>query len=1242
MAAGNTNNEESQSGTVRIAELPGKVGVYRSDFDKHIKGTGFRQPAGTIDMNPVLSLPDNPITLQDTITKLYSIMLSQNDFVSIGDGISSFGTFTVGLNGNTTINDCFTAALNSPRFQNGHGGIILLKNGTYTFGSTVNLPAGISVIGETCTVINAHCPVFEIYESKNVSISTDTSSSKADGYFINKISNITFMDSQDLATPSLSASEFIIADLGSNVEITNCNFYGRVDTQNNITQNVVIYGTNVSIYNTLLKISNCVIYCVQQVVNFQTLSMHDKLTISKNRIWATGNKTTSTVNALISACGADIEISDNDILFGIYANNSNLQYAKYVLYCETSPGFKANLFIVNNKLKFTDTSVIQENNLVKFNNSITPATSANYIGIIRNNTTSGFGDHDWYIVVGDGINTIGDINGTNALETIYNCYFNQNNYSSSFTGGQVTIYVKPGEYTIGNNYFNTQTTGFNYSIIGLSDTANIPQISFEQSDGYGAKSKYLGNNIQNIYFRGINEISTIKLIDSYLENNNTNNTRHAFYTISKCINCVFENCKLESQAGYSSATYSELTNDHIDNLYVQDCKFVQTEAFTGIINNTAIYKYCPCPSNIVIKNCVLGNANYGSFLTIEGKENSKLTLENCVICSMNSANFILYTSNIKDINIKNCKFDISNWNVNVSEISSVMRFLNNSSTNPLSNFIFEHNIIIGTDKNVDLGLNYGLRIEGFNNIDIIDNTFEKLTIDGHIDISDIATETAHNVNIKNNKHISGANSFGFFEIKNINNTQTLPTNINIADNFIDMHNKYLNVRTVPILDGLFARGIIVIYDKNAIVNILNNTIYNNTANYAKDTSPETCIYCITQNAIQIIGNTISTTNTISSRPYFVIVAAPEPEAFGNELHNSTNNQLLTIEANKITTNISTETDGSYIVHIKDSKYINIYNNILFAKLSVSTYSQHFRFINIYSALDTTVYTEGLIYNNMFLSSNSDFMTKLVWVIYYPTAAGCNCAIRAYNNKGQITSQLIDCTNFKQYGFNTTKAFPVANNVDNYPNNKATLLLSSIDILANSDASNLNKQQNTIITAKDYNTGTDSLIISGWADLPKGLYYTNVVPNGCDPAVGDTHVKHQVLIPLNIPDNIKLLNISIPIYINNQDTVARTVSAGASIIYSNYDGNFEYIKDGSSGWANVDKPLNTNSVGSITLELKKETLLENNYILNANRSYGVEQKCYLLLGIQSTSSGNIGVNSKIFFAIPYVKVDYMYC
>ena len=142
----------------------GRIAVDLYEYESHINGTGDRHNATQIDIQNPSQVYGNPSTVEQALEDINSFIVQQinagEGFVTVGDGYDTYHNQNGTINYDPAIpsldvllNPIFTDILNGTpvsanfsRIQ--HGGIILIKAGTYIVKNTITVPPGITLLGE--------------------------------------------------------------------------------------------------------------------------------------------------------------------------------------------------------------------------------------------------------------------------------------------------------------------------------------------------------------------------------------------------------------------------------------------------------------------------------------------------------------------------------------------------------------------------------------------------------------------------------------------------------------------------------------------------------------------------------------------------------------------------------------------------------------------------------------------------------------------------------------------------------------------------------------------------------------------------------------------------------------------------------------------------------------------------------------------------------------------------------------
>lgn len=1149
----------------RQVEPPGRLTTSRLDFYNHTVGLDFRHKADQIDMNPVLNfapvVPPDITTVQGTLEAMLNLIKNGNDFVSIGDGYQSMGTYTI-TDGYADVEECFAAAFDALRF-NHYGGIILLKSGLYNFTRTVPVPAGISIFGEIGgTVINAtiDLPVFEFLECPDTIVNyahlPPPSTISVDGYQANKLCNLTFIDNYQGPSAVLTSATscFILLQNGSNVEVDRCTFLGKYEGTGVVgttTRNVFYMDVNATDYNTLLCVQNSSIFCTQKIIDYTAdlTKSGNKLIFNHNKVWCSGviGALTLPDASIISSYPCDIQACNNDVNFGFdIANKTALCF----VYCYQSASYMQTIMIVGNSLK----NVNGGNN---YNNIFRiPATLVgghNLRCIITSNTCFGYNDSDpLQIVVGDGENTIGDINGIRALEYIYDSFMmplDPSDADISKQHEQVTIYLKFGSYII-EDYFTNSDESLPYRLIGVPHDGNLPTITLSATaPAANGQMVYLGNYFENINFVADGSYMYYICPNGYYVKPDSRQiyVKDVFFK-----NCTFNCCGIY----FSNAAIATDTN-YNGIISVENCHFRIVDSLSNATYRFAIFMNLP-NYKLIVKNCSTKNPFYGQFVHVEPNStycNNDVVIEECyidcygtgdpIIGSIIEFGDVAMSYGIRSINIINNIISIANGTTNIPWFS-VMAITNL----PLTQLNAECNIIgntfIGYDTSDFLGSTY---LIGFQRINIQNNVVRACPVGFYVDLSTADTNLyPYNINIKNNNYIASTNSYAFCSVNTLLSAPSLelPGVINICDNNIDMTLKGNDSNRFPTLYSLFNAsyiGVIFVDVAEASVNISGNYICPFKTDQA--TVDEAAICCLNHKSVNISKNTIDL-KTLNISRYISSIYC------GQSVYNATNDYSVKITENKITHRgggVSPTDEHEKGIYTASNRFVTIEENQITGIAS----SGMTRFIH--AQMSTTVSCIGTICHNTIYSDTGAHEDDASIIYMEEGLVTYNvCKMTVNNNKGQKYYKDINCYEFIPYGCNSLHIVtPVFVKNDGYPECTAAVLANDkSDLFYLSDHSNLNfAKQMDIATA-----------VPAWG-LDRGLYYTNatafpVIDLGypldaiCENTGGEPRLgyKHQTLIPIHIDDFVRLIDIDIPIYIYSDTTSTVDFIASASLVIAN--------------------------------------------------------------------------------------------
>ncbi len=1236
-------------GSGNIIQQRGRLASYKQDLNAHSDGTGFRQDATTVDMNPQLVAFPAP-TVQGTLELIETFLLNDGAFTSIGDGANSFGMFNVGDPGLPDVESCFTAALATARIS--FGGVILVKAGQYDFnsGTSVTLPGGVSVMGEVGgTILNAETaqPIFIVQESASDTIRTSplwtTDGSKANWLF-----NLSFFDAFGSATPNLTGgnSAFVRCNRGSNLRVEQCSAFGKVATAGApppITRRFVTYSAApVSTYNTRLSIENCHIAAVQQIVDFDIPTATDnKLTIRNNRFMCSGLTGAPTTNREMSAVAfqaCDANLSNNQIWFGINATVPSLQTIQSCFACYSSGSSVKNLIVMGNQAHFADTTLIDDmNRLIREDND----GLENMRSVISGNTIGGASDSNtWFIVVGDGSSTIGDINGELAIQNIVKQFYYMD---TSVFHGSVKIYVKPGSYTITDKtIFETPAVagtrdGLPMALIGVSGNGNFPQITLNvTAPAANGQEMMFGHHIENIYFTG--ERNYYKIM---VRNDLVNADSFQSVVVK---NCRFDNCGVGFLTLAASAVVDEMMKNEV---FIEDCQFSNDFALLNILpENTIAITGENKNGKIFISRCnTIKNDFYGRFFVfrtplapVDNAENCQLYIDNCVLTSLKMnggalTDFIQATY-IRTFRFTNNTVDLSSCTYTVSPVVSAV--ITTTSIDDYSECTIKNNNFLGNVAAIWCisGTSQNLTIE--------ENLLTDFNVFIIVNIGNSGAPTSMqpvSFNINNNKVIAKAKTHTTIYCTNTINASVLNNvtgEFNVKNNIIDMENQGTSGLIGGAINNMYAT-IVADFAGNGNLSISANIEENKIIDFKAVTGGgsdyESCICIMGAETTNITDNHITYTHNNTVRDFYAIYVSPN-EAGGAY---TSNNQFTNVSNNYVLSTNSVLGGANELSHIfvRDTQFVKVNGNSLRYSGGVLTW-----FAQVYST-SPTFGNEGSVTDNM-LSAN----LANGGIRYKNGVLHEDIKVRVARNRNQRMVKNILCTDFQPYGYPRA----IENTALNDGYTGAKILWKTKNPAWITPVLDLNEDQQHIMD--DGATGGGP--VQSWVNLEEGLYYTNAygdpggsggwstAPNLYDGVYPGTYListaMHQVIIPLNIADFATISQITIPIFWSNESGGAVTVQEGANLISGNdvlsSPTRIEEIP-GTASWAKRTLFMGNNTDSQLDL-----TIYPTNFIVfPARNSDGSSPEptpnCYIVLAMSVASVDDEVMD--LYFAIPYVQV-----
>lgn len=492
----------------------GRLDTTRYQFQDHIDGTNYRHKADAIDINPNLTVGSNTYTnVQEFLDNFNTILSNAASFVTIGNGLSVFdgnasgGTYNLAVPSiNSTINDILTNPLNENYSRLKNGGVILIKAGTYKVDDTINIPAGITIMGELSGtyLINATTPqkpIFKIKQDSYRIADTAVDPAQTPGFMFSretKIYNLIISDNYmspislgDLTykNPKNTSNPLIKQELGTNLTIDNVKFLGRnIVSSYSITQSVLETDNATSAANTILTIKNCFIDGFGYGIKFTpTTGNLNHLNFTNNKIKVNGKNNTASDyanNSFIITNACNITVSNNVIKTSrpnapvntfIYIANQDLDGGDTTNNCRVC--ITGNIGNITNcrVLRFVD-DTFDSTPTTDFNRTYYTITG-NTLDLEKNDTLE-------IVVAGKNSNFVGDFNGLGALDT-----------AMLYAGTNTTIvHVLPGDYVI----YSSLGLRTNITLLGVKNGTQYPNIGISYNNS--TRTVYFSNKVSGVKF----------------------------------------------------------------------------------------------------------------------------------------------------------------------------------------------------------------------------------------------------------------------------------------------------------------------------------------------------------------------------------------------------------------------------------------------------------------------------------------------------------------------------------------------------------------------------------------------------------------------------------------------------------------------------------------------------------------------------------------------------------------------
>lgn len=365
----------------------GGLATSRYDFQDHVDGYAFRHNAEDIDVNPAVSIQNNPyVTVSSALDAIANIIATQTSgqgFITIGDNLDTYHNAIATPNTpydssvpsiNATINDLLTNTSNPdyPRIRD--GGIIVIKSGTYIVDNTINIPAGITIMGEGfgTKIINAtptQKPLFNI--KRDISRIPDAGIDPNIKFMYareTKFYNLTiadnfvlpkFLGDTSYKTPKniLTAAPLISVEAGAHFTADNVKFIGKTayagPTLSSVTSHAIKVDITTPITSgTIINVNNCFIDGFAVPVDFRSVgALNDFLFVTNNKIRGYGFLASDLVNpvnnSIILVNDCNLEVTSNHF-DGITSNIDSAVYFASTIGTVGAYQFTSKMTVINN------------------------------------------------------------------------------------------------------------------------------------------------------------------------------------------------------------------------------------------------------------------------------------------------------------------------------------------------------------------------------------------------------------------------------------------------------------------------------------------------------------------------------------------------------------------------------------------------------------------------------------------------------------------------------------------------------------------------------------------------------------------------------------------------------------------------------------------------------------------------------------------------------------------------------
>jgi len=379
----------------------GRLVTDRFDFEKHIKGESFRHTASQIDTTAISGIASTNV--QGVLQEIYTVSQGAAQFVVVGG--STYDMYATGTLNDTVpyfdpvLNDLFTNPSNPNYSRVQDGGLVFIKAGTYKISGTVQVPPGVTIMGEgagarfvNLTVVahgtgralfNIKADPFRVPEQ-----SVTGSVVGYDPFIAYKTTTLTNLVIQDnypypkvtgdltYKDPQSTNIALVTLEQGGSLSCSEVLFLGRSNLTTSTAKAIDLTASVVSSYSTLLKVTGCGFDGFSVPVQFQTLNgAADHIQFMNNKVRAfgklSGDSSGPGNNCFINSNAANITVSDN-YFWGDLSTVLTLLYINDVVGTSLVFGNYSKIVVADNNVTINKSSsaALSTFKFIRYNTSI--------------------------------------------------------------------------------------------------------------------------------------------------------------------------------------------------------------------------------------------------------------------------------------------------------------------------------------------------------------------------------------------------------------------------------------------------------------------------------------------------------------------------------------------------------------------------------------------------------------------------------------------------------------------------------------------------------------------------------------------------------------------------------------------------------------------------------------------------------------------------------------------------------